>query len=98
MKTTAHDRPDETTVRPDDHDHEQAVRLGGAYARERDAIREALAELVTMGYADRLDRERNALASMEPLPGHDLMNRAPREVLRLRAAIFLASCHEHRRN
>lgn len=98
MKTTAPDRRDETTVRPDDHGHEQAVRLGGAYARERDAIRAALTEVVTMGYADRLDRERNALATMDPLPGHALMARAPREVLRLRAALFLASCHEHRLN
>jgi len=78
--------------------HEQAVRLGGAYARERDAIRAALAELETMGYADRWAREANALASMDPMPGHGLMARAPREVLRLRAALFLASCHEHRRN
>lgn len=98
MKTIVIDRDFEPAARLDEHGHEQAVRLGGAYARERDAIREALTELVTMGYAGRPDRERNALATMKPLPGHDLMDRAPHEVLRLRAALFLASCHEHRMN
>jgi hypothetical protein len=83
---------------PDADRHEQAVRLGGAYARERDAIQAALVGLETLRYVDRPAREANALATMEPMPGHEHMDRAPREVLRLRAALFLLSCHEHRKN
>lgn len=94
------------TVRPapalaevlDIHEPEQAARLSQAFARERDRVQAALAELVGLGYADRLSREVMALTTMEPLPGHGLMERAPREVLRLRAALHLIDCHEHRRN
>jgi hypothetical protein len=82
----------------DEGPHGQAIRLGGAYARERDAIQAALLELETMGYADRQVREANALATMNILPGHEDMDRAPREVLRLRVSLYLVSCHEHRWN
>jgi hypothetical protein len=77
---------------------EQAALLGEAYSRERQGVLAALEELAAMGYGDRRLREATALATMSTLPDHGVMERAPREVLRLRAALFLASCHEHRRN
>ena len=77
---------------------EQAAILGEAYANERQGVLAALRELSGMGFDDRRKREATALAAMVTLPGHELMDRAPREVLRLRAALFLTSCHEHRRN
>lgn len=77
---------------------EQAAILGEAYANERQSVLAALRELSGMGFDDRRKREATALAAMAVLPGHELMERAPREVLRLRAALFLTSCHEHRRN
>ena len=77
---------------------EHAAMLGEAYSTERHAVITALSQLEGMGYADSQVRERTALATMEPLPDHALMERAPREVLRLRAALFLVSCHAHRRN
>ncbi len=77
---------------------EHAARLSEAFARERMTVQAALAELAAMRFADAAAREATSLATMSPLPGHGLMNRAPREVLRLRAALFLVSCHEHRMN
>ncbi|MGE4537817.1 MAG: hypothetical protein AB7D37_12120 [Desulfovibrio sp.] len=82
----------------DIHRPEHAARMSEAFARERNEVQAALAELATMRYADRPSREATSLATMDPMPGHALMDRAPREVLRLRAALFLISCHEHRRN
>lgn len=77
---------------------EHAARLSEAFVRERLAAQAALAELAAMRFGDAAAREATALATMDPLPGHTLMARAPREVLRLRAALFLVSCHEHRMN
>ncbi|MEA4857187.1 MAG: hypothetical protein AAGU21_14405 [Solidesulfovibrio sp.] len=77
---------------------EHAARLGEAFAQERLTVQAALAELATMRYGDAAAREDTALATMAPMPGHGLMARAPREFLRLRAALFLVSCHEHRKN
>lgn len=82
----------------DIHQPEQAARLSEAFARERTEVQAALAELATMRYAGRAAREETALATMDPMPGHGLMDRAPREVLRMRAALFLINCHEHRKN
>lgn len=82
----------------DIHQPEHAARLGEAFSRERHNVLAALEQLETMHYADAPGRERTALATMEPLPAHGLMARAPREVLKLRAALFLVSCHDHRRN
>ena len=82
----------------DIHCPEHAARMGEAYSRERQAVLDALGQLESMGYADSRLRERTVLATMAPLPGHGLMDRAPREVLKLRAALFLVSCHEHRHN
>ncbi|WP_428566536.1 MAG: hypothetical protein ACP59X_06415 [Solidesulfovibrio sp. DCME] len=77
---------------------EHAARLSEAFAQERLTVQAALAELATMRYGDAAAREETALATMAPMPGPGLMRRAPHEVLRLRAALFLVSCHEHRRN
>lgn len=77
---------------------EQAARLSEAFANERQQTIAALAELATMRYADQRAREETALLTMEPMPGQALMIRAPREILRLRAALFLVSCHSHRQN
>jgi len=77
---------------------EHAARLSEAFVRERDAIRETLTELETVRYADRSAREATAMATMLPMPGHDLMDRAPHEILRMRAALILLSYHAHRRN
>ena len=77
---------------------DQAARLGEAFSLERQNVLAALGQLASMGFADSRLREKTALATMEPLPAHGLMERAPREVLRLRAALFLVSCHAHRRN
>ncbi|EHJ46243.1 hypothetical protein DFW101_0226 [Solidesulfovibrio carbinoliphilus subsp. oakridgensis] len=77
---------------------EHAARLGEAFSRERADALASLAELEAMRYDGRQAREQTALATMLPMPGHALMDRAPREVLRLRAALFLVSCHEHRKN
>ena len=82
----------------DIHCPEHVARLGEAYSKERQDVLVALNRLESMGYADRRQRERTIWATMAPLPGHELMDRAPREVLKLRAALFLVSCHEHRRN
>lgn len=82
----------------DIHCPEHVARIGEAYSRERQSVLEALGKLETMGYADPGQRERTVLATMEPMPGHELMARAPREVLKLRAALYLVSCHEHRHN
>ncbi len=82
----------------DIHQPEHAALLAEAFVQERLHVQAALAELETMRYADRAAREQTALATMEALPGHGLMARTPREVLRLRAALFLVSCNEHRRN
>lgn len=82
----------------DVHCPEDVARIGEAYSQERQNVLAALEQLESMGYADSRLRERTILATMEPLPGHGLMDRAPREVLKLRAALFLVSCHEHRRN
>lgn len=98
MNTPDDIRPRQAPRLPAAKRRDQAVRLGGAYVRERDAIRAALLELETLGYASRWSREANALATMSPLPGHADMDRAPREVLRLRAALFLVSWHEHLKN
>ena len=77
---------------------EHVAMMGEAYSRERQTVLDALRQLEGMGYADSRQREKTILATMEPLPGHALMDRAPREVLKLRAALFLVSCHEGRRN
>lgn len=77
---------------------EHAARLGEAFSRERANVQAALAELECMRYASRQDREQTALATMDVMPAHTLMDRAPREILRLRAALFLVSCHAHRNN
>ena len=82
----------------DIHCPEHVAQIGEAYSRERHTVLTALHQLESMGYADSRQRERTVLATMEPLPDHALMERAPREVLKLRAALFLVSCHEHRRN
>ena len=82
----------------DIHCPEHVAKLGEAYSRERQDILVSINRLESMGYADSRQRERTILATMEPLPGHGLMDRAPREVLKLRAALFLVSCHDHRRN
>jgi hypothetical protein len=82
----------------DIHQPEEAAKLSEAYARERANIQAALAELETVRYASRPAREATALATMGPMPGHALMDRAPREILRLRAALLLLSAHAHRRN
>ena len=82
----------------DIHRPEHAARLTEAFARERVNVQAALAELAAMRYVDRAAREETALATMAPLPAHSLMDRAPREILRLRAALFLISCHDHRLN
>lgn len=82
----------------DIHHPDEAAKLSEAYAQERDNVQNALAELETIRYASRLAREATALATMGPMPGHALMDRAPREVLRLRAALLLLSCHAHRHN
>jgi hypothetical protein len=98
MKTTTN-RTMATTPRVlDIHHPDEAARLSEAYAQERDNVQNALAELETIRYASRLARETTALATMGPMPGHELMDRAPREVLRLRAALLLLSAHAHRRN
>lgn len=81
-------------IRQPDH----AARLSEAFARERLTVQAALAELAAMRFGDAAAREDTALATMAPLPDHALMARAPREVLRLRAALFLVSCHDHRKN
>jgi len=77
---------------------EQAAQLSEAFARERDTIQAALAKLATIRYVDQPAREATALATMAPMPARGLMDRAPREILRMRAALFLLSCHAHRRN
>ena len=77
---------------------EHAAKLSEAFARERLTVQAALAELAAMRYGDAAAREATAFATMSPMPGHTLMARAPREVLRLRAALFLVSCHQHRVN
>lgn len=77
---------------------DQAAKLSEAFARERDAVRAALAELQTVRYVDRPAREATALATMTPMPGHALMDRAPREILRMRAALVLLTSQAHRRN
>ncbi|MFP5258465.1 MAG: hypothetical protein ACLGQH_05525 [Acidobacteriota bacterium] len=82
----------------DIHCPEHVARIGEAYCQERRAVLAALTKLETMGYAEPRQRERMVLATMEPMPGHELMARAPREVLKLRTALYLVSCHEHRRN
>ena len=82
----------------DIHHPDEAAILGEAYAKEREQVQSSLAELETIRYASRLAREATALATMDPMPGHLLMDRAPREVLRLRASLLLLSCHAHRRN
>jgi len=97
MKTVANARAESHQI-IDIRQPEQAARLTEAYARERQKHLEALKELEGMIFVDRPGRENTALATMGPMPGHDLMDRAPREVLRLRAALFLVSCHAHRRN
>lgn len=77
---------------------EQAARLSEAFVREREHTQAALAELETVRYATRQAREATALATMGPMPGHVLMDRAPTEILRMRAALLLLACHDHRRN
>ena len=98
MKNTLASRPQQVPQILDIHQPEHAARLGEAFVRERQHVQAALAELAGMRYVDRQAREENALATMGPMPGHALMDRAPREVLRLRAALFLVSCHAHRHN
>ena len=92
--TSTFQLPETIDIRHPDH----AARLSEAFARERDTVRAALAELETVRYADRQAREATALATMDPMPGHALMDRAPREILRMRAALVLLSCNAHRRN
>lgn len=98
MKTTAAVSREQDGQILDIRQPEHAARLGEAFARERQNVQAALAELEFMRYDGRRAREQTALATMDPMPGHALMDRAPREVLRLRAALFLVSCHAHRRN
>jgi len=98
MKNTLASLPQQAPQILDIHQPEHAARLGEAFARERQNVLAALEELTTMRYVDRQAREQTALVTMEPLPGHAQMDRAPREVLRLRAALFLVSCHSHRHN
>ena len=98
MKSPAVSTKDRFPQALDIRQPEHAARLGEAFARERQHVLAALAELENLRYGDRHGREHTALATMEPMPGHALMDRAPREVLRLRAALFLVSCHAHRHN
>ena len=98
MKSSHPAMPHAATPVLDVHHPEHAARLGEAFSQERQNVLAALEELVSMGYADSGLREKTAMATMEPMPAHGLMERAPREVLKLRAALFLVSCHAHRRN
>ena len=97
MKTAANARAEFRQV-IDIRQPEQAARLTEAYSRERHNALASLKELEGMIFVDRKGRENAALSVMAPIPGHELMDRAPREVLRLRAALFLISCHAHRHN
>jgi len=98
MKTLATSSPFVLPETIDIRQPEQAAKLSEAYAREQDAVRAALAELQTVRFVDQKSREATALATMAPIPGHALMDRAPREILRMRAALVLLSSQAHRRN
>jgi hypothetical protein len=98
MKSTNAKIADQSPQILDIHHPDHAARLSEAYARERHNTLTALNELTAMRYVDKQAREQTAMETMIPLPGHALMERAPREVLRLRAALFLVSCHAHRYN
>ncbi len=98
MKTLAARFAEQAPQTLDIRQPDQAARLCEAFARERQNVRAALGELASMRYADRAAREQTALETMAPMPAHALMRRAPREALRLRAALFLVSCHAHRLN
>jgi hypothetical protein len=98
MKSTATKIAEQAPQILDIHHPDHAARLSEAYSRERHKTLTALHELSSMRYVDKAAREQTAMETMIPLPGHALMERAPREVLRLRAALFLVSCHAHRYN
>jgi len=98
MKNATPETIDQSSQVLDIRQPEHAARLSEAFAAERQKALTALAELETMRFGDKNAREQTALVTMEPMPGHELMRRAPQEVLRLRAAMFLVSYHAHRQN